>query len=418
MLTRPTGSPQEATPAVPNPLPQTNSTRNTSGSTSPIITRDTASYMPPAPAHRPSAIGQRPVTNGTVQWSPPSMFGTTHKQTSRSAEYLENSREEQSGVMFGANAGYGPESSSHDSRTEPRVFQNLQRGAAAPTFTRDNSRGLGSHPDTESRAQGTSSSGNGYDSPAGLAGHSQQQIFGRTPADMRGWIDPSDDLADMGRRVEGVSLDDGSVAPSGGAGSFPTYNSTGRPPFEFNPVTKEWENNRTQAIGDDGHLQSTQEGTSDRGFPTGGPYPPSRSGSRIAIGASQPVQNQLFGPNVRRIPETNPRGRGQVTPQHLHQPYGPPQQYYDTRYPPVPQPFNIQYNQTGTIGLPPNMQYPPTYQIPMGYNTGHQTRTGRGCDSTDETRSPLLREFRMSHKTHRRYELRVGAFNNDVPSTF
>lgn len=417
MLTHPTGSPQEAAPAVPNPLPQTTSTRSNSDSTSPTSIRDNSTYFPAAASHRPSAIGQRPVTNGTSRWTPQSIFDTN--PNTQPAEYLDNSNEEQNSVMFGPNAGFAQEPSARDFRPDPRTFQALYRGAAAPTFTRDNSRGLGRQHDADPQAQGAHTSGNGYDAQAGTAGPSQHQLLSRTTEGMRPWKSSSNDLDALGRGVGGIALNDSSAAPPSAAGSFSTYMNTRTRPFEFNPVTKEWENDGAQANGNGGPFQRTQGVSPDRGFSTGGPYPGSnRAGSKISVGVPQPAQNAHYPvpvfnpatPNIRTVPATNPRGRGQhFTPQHLSQSYVLPQHYYDPRYSITPQPFNLQYNPALNlnIGLPPSLQYQPTYAH-MSFPTGHQARPGRGYDSADATRSPLLREFRMSHKTHKRYDLKVG----------
>lgn len=343
--------------------------------------------------------------NGIARWNQQPIFDTTANTNTHPDEYLENGNGEQRGAVFGQTAGFGQESS---------TLQGRYMGAGAPTFTRDNSRSLGRHHDTDAQARGAHTSGNGYDTQAGTAaGHSLHQMLSRTTEGMRTWNSSSNDMDALGRGVGSVALNDGSVAPSSATGGFSTYiNATSSRPFEFNPVTKEWDNNGPQTNGDDGHFQHSQGGVPDRGFSTGGPYPVGRAGLKMSVATNQPVQNPAFDPatpNAMRLPGTNARGRGQqFARQHLAQTFAPCQQYYDSRYSLTPQPFNLQYNPALSLALPLNMQYQQTYPH-LTYHAGQQTRSGRGYDSADATRSPLLKEFRMSHKTHKRYELRVGA---------
>jgi hypothetical protein len=392
------------------------SARSTSGSTSPITTRDDMSYFATKTQRQP-AIGQRSTTYNTGRWSPSGNVALVTRQATQTSEYSDYGNKEQSGVRFGQNAGYGTDRTGQATTTASRSFPiPCDNSGAAAAFARDDSRGRASRPGSDSHAQGTHYGGHAFNfQGGGSSGQLQRSSFGSNDSATRPALNPSSsDLDRLSRGVASTSLADfdGQNEAATVDGHLSSAHTSTKQPWRFNPATQDWDNGMPPTDTNDVTFQSSQGGGYVHGFPTAGSFFSGRNGSAMSGNVAQALQHTMPAPvtraNGRRLGQTNYGGQSQqAVPQQLFQNYMAAQPYYHPTA--TPPPFNVHYGSAANMVLPhPLFQHQPQFSH-GGVHPGHHSRPGRGYDTADARCSPLLREIKMSHKTHKRYELRVCA---------
>lgn len=208
---------------------------------------------------------------------------------------------------------------------------------------------------------------------------------------------------------QGLSFNDSGTTQSG-AGNFSSFRSNGNGNFRLNPGSQVWVADIEQRNGDNEHAysghnlsgvyQSNRPAAAERGSTTNGAY---------RQGRDSPEQWSRPTSRGSRTAAPNHRGSNHhAIPQQFGQPY--PQLYHDATFlGGQVAPYGGHYNYGPNMRLPQVMQYQ-QHHLAANYMTGRQiysARPNRDHDPADIHRSPILRDFRTSQKTNKRYELKV-----------
>ena len=236
-------------------------------------------------------------------------------------------------------------------------------------------------------------------------------FFGNQTGGMRARQSPPAGLENIEQRFTSLSLSNGLGAPTLDKGGFSSHNRIDdrREPFQFNPSSEAWETPDDSGV--DRRFRYNRGGASENTYSSTA-YGAGGNSQGVPGSASLLARDQVFRPGprgLRSIPDPNSMGRGRAgTPPQLNTLYGG--HFYDPAFGAMTPPlYAPQFTQNVNPQFVQGFQHQPSY-LHGNYNTGAAGpphRSSRGQDPADAQRSPLLREYRQTHNSNRRWELRV-----------